>query len=171
MLKYSSLAGLLGIAYTASFIGKNGVTPDVAPIPATQTCSGTLVLANTLVVAFLCHYNAVQYYRSAKKALRTSLGGRFWRRPDGDCPMASMACIQRWPRRRRPLVFTSPSASTEVPSPPDAVRRDARGGNTRMRLTKITRRSSAAPRSRPSSSPRRCSAARGHLDQTRCRTC
>jgi hypothetical protein len=71
VLKYSSLAGLLGIAYTASFIGKNGVTSDVAPIPATQTCSGTLVLANTLVVAFLCHYNAVQYYRELAPRRRT----------------------------------------------------------------------------------------------------
>ena len=71
VLKYSSLAGLLGIAYTASFIGKNGISTDVAPIPATQTCSGTLVLANTLVVAFLCHYNAVQYYRELSPRRRT----------------------------------------------------------------------------------------------------
>ena len=71
VLKYSSLAGLLGIAYTASFIGRNGVTSDATPIPATQTCSGTLVLANTLVVAFLCHYNAVQYYRELAPRRRT----------------------------------------------------------------------------------------------------
>ena len=45
-------------------------------------------------------------------------------------------------------------------------RRDTHGDKT-----KITRRSSGAPRSRPSSSPRRSSAARGPLDQTRCRTC
>jgi hypothetical protein len=102
VLKYSSLAGLLGIAYTASFIGKNGVTSDVAPIPATQTCSGTLVLANTLVVAFLCHYNAVQYYRELAPRRRTPDKFRravFGRRPfffnlRAVCSIASMAW--RW---------------------------------------------------------------------------
>ena len=140
VLKYSSLAGLLGIAYTASFIGKNGISTDVAPIPATQTCSGTLVLANTLVVAFLCHYNAVQYYRELSPRRRTPDKFRravSWRRPFSWPSLCSTACAS--PLRHR-------------------------------RHTK-TRRSSAAPRSRRSSSPRRSSAARGPLDQTRCRTC
>ena len=105
VLKYSSLAGLVGIAYTASFIGKNGVTTDVAPIPATQTCSGTLVLANTLVVAFLCHYNAVQYYRELAPRRRTP--DKFRRAVFGRrlffltfCSIASMGWrVQRWPRR------------------------------------------------------------------------
>lgn len=71
VLKYSSLAGLVGIAYTASFIGRSGNVDVVAPIPSMQVCSGTLVLANTMVVAFLCHYNAVQYYRELAPPRRT----------------------------------------------------------------------------------------------------
>jgi hypothetical protein len=141
VLKYSSLAGLLGIAYTASFIGKNGVTSDVTPIPATQTCSGTLVLANTLVVAFLCHYNAVQYYRELAPRRRT---------PDK---------FRRAVFGRRPVIFNLRSARRRVRRP------------LRRRRDVYAHRSSGAPRSRRSSSPRRSSAARGPLDQTRCRTC
>ena len=140
VLKYSSLAGLLGIAYTASFIGKNGATTDVAPIPATQTCSGTLVLANTLVVAFLCHYNAVQYYRELSPRRRTP--DKFRRAVLGRRPFLGLRSARR--RARRP---------------------------PRRRRDVYAHRSSGAPRSRRSSSPRRSSAARGPLEQTRCRTC
>ena len=137
VLKYSSLAGLLGIAYTASFIGKNGATTDVAPIPATQTCSGTLVLANTLVVAFLCHYNAVQYYRELSPRRRTP--DKFRRAVRGGVRFSTFSTARSSPLRRRRDVYAH--------------------------------RSSGAPRSRPSSSPRRSSAARGPLEETLCRTC
>ena len=99
VLKYSSLAGLLGIAYTASFIGKNGATTDVAPIPATQTCSGTLVLANTLVVAFLCHYNAVQYYRELSPRRRTP--DKFRRAVFGRRPFLGLRPLRRRRLRRQ----------------------------------------------------------------------
>jgi len=76
-LKYSSYAGLIGIIYTVLFIifyGKpdstlaqqrlRTVTSAKNPpnIGFFDISSGTAVLMNTLVVAFLCHYNAIQYY-------------------------------------------------------------------------------------------------------------
>ena len=119
VLKYSSLAGLLGIAYTASFIGKNGISTDVAPIPATQTCSGTLVLANTLVVAFLCHYNAVQYYRELSPRRRTPDKFRravLWRRPFRGLRSARRRARRPLRRRRHTKTRRSSAAPRSRPS-------------------------------------------------------
>ncbi|KAJ1453552.1 transmembrane amino acid transporter protein-domain-containing protein [Pelagophyceae sp. CCMP2097] len=67
VLKYSSYAGLVGAFYTASLLGWRGL--QTVPAAAAKAApglfrvgSGTAVLANTLVVAYLCHYNALQYY-------------------------------------------------------------------------------------------------------------
>ena len=50
------------VGFTAAFVAKAGAA-SAQPLPALGASSGTLVLANTLVVAFLCHYNAVQRVR------------------------------------------------------------------------------------------------------------
>jgi len=65
-LKYSSFAGLAGVGFTALFLLSAGRVPAEAAVPALRVTPGSLVLANTLVVAFLCHYNAVQYYRELR---------------------------------------------------------------------------------------------------------
>lgn len=62
-LKYSSYAGLVGVFFTALTLLSQ--TPTYSPsLWATQ---GASTLMNSLVVAFMCHYNAVQYYRELNK--------------------------------------------------------------------------------------------------------
>jgi len=70
VLKYSSYAGLAGVAYTSVFLARAGAAAAL-PVPALRVGAGTAVLANTLVVAFLCHYNALQYYQELEPAERS----------------------------------------------------------------------------------------------------
>ncbi|KAJ8601355.1 hypothetical protein CTAYLR_004996 [Chrysophaeum taylorii] len=69
LLKYSSYAGLLGVAYTALFV----LSSDHAapPIPLFKVSRRTPGLINALVVAYLCHYNALQYYAELRRATPT----------------------------------------------------------------------------------------------------
>ena len=77
VLKYSSYAGLAGVLYTALFFVRAGATTTAASaatalkVPVWRFSSGSAVLANTLVVAFLCHYNALQYYQELHPAQRS----------------------------------------------------------------------------------------------------
>lgn len=91
VLKYSSYAGLLGIFYTVLYLvtlgGGGGGAAGSNPLPEAaeawsmlringapikppmspwRISSGTAVLLNTLVVAYLCHYNALQYYHELR---------------------------------------------------------------------------------------------------------
>jgi len=65
VLKYSSYAGLAGVLYTAAFVANAGGAGANA-VPALRVGAGTPGLASTLVVAFLCHYNALAYYRELR---------------------------------------------------------------------------------------------------------
>lgn len=94
ILKFSSYAGLVGIFYTVlylvtplrgggtplapladedvawstvlSSINGTPIKPQLRQLSPWRVSSGTAVLLNTLVVAYLCHYNALQYYRELR---------------------------------------------------------------------------------------------------------
>lgn len=104
-LKYSSYAGLLGIFYTVLFIlfqkpdtvvpavpsssswwpFSSSTTPTTVAVKSLglfKVSAGSAVLLNTLCVAFLCHYNAVVYYReldkeTPKRYAKVAAGGMF----------------------------------------------------------------------------------------------
>lgn len=85
ILKYSSYAGLGGVCFAAGYLLKLGIEALAQPEPTSswlftakpeprppsspfRITPGTAVLANTLVVGYLCHYNALQYYRELRDA-------------------------------------------------------------------------------------------------------
>lgn len=91
LLKYSSYAGLLGVFYTSGFLltaGLNKPQPpptkkswsqglsavSLSPPSPWRFTQGSAVLANTLVVAYLCHYNALQYSRELRDTSPTKYG-------------------------------------------------------------------------------------------------
>jgi len=89
-LQFSSLLGVGGVAYTVLFhiisyvqgtysysdrgIYLQTITEKLKPVwpetrySLTRANTGTLVLVNMLCVAFLAHYNAINYYRELKNA-------------------------------------------------------------------------------------------------------
>ena len=87
-LQFSSLFGVAGIVYTVLFHVKRMTDGTYAATQSSNTFNmwgvgpGTLVLANMLCVAFLAHYNAINYYSELEDASadKFSFALRFVRR-------------------------------------------------------------------------------------------